>query len=191
MCEWQRLFFQANLLIRTPHGGQHAAEDEEDERIRAADEIISTSQSAFPLLEPTLRQCFKAIVILLVGQQLSGINGVVFYSSSILKKIFPVQAEIVTVGLAATNLIMTLPSIILSSRYARKPLLLISAIFMAIFSLCMAAGLNSQNASLTVAACIGFISAFSIGLGPIPFLIGMYSIVRSSLFTLTKSWGTV
>ena len=180
---------QADFLDRTPRGGEHPDEDEgEDERLRTTDEDFSGSQSISLLLEPTLRQRFKAIVILLVGQQLSGINGVVFYSSLILKTILPVQAEVVTVGLAATNLIMTLPSIFLSRHYARKPLLLISAIFMAIFSLCMAVGLNSQSAALTVTACIGFISAFSIGLGPIPFLIGTYCSVRSSLFTLTKSW---
>ncbi|CAG8845090.1 33093_t:CDS:1, partial [Racocetra persica] len=52
----------------------------------------------------------KVLVLVHLTQQLSGVNGVMFYSTSILAKILPGMSELVTVFISIVNVFMTVVS---------------------------------------------------------------------------------
>ncbi|KAF9904478.1 hypothetical protein BX616_001279 [Lobosporangium transversale] len=114
-----------------------------------------------------------AIILLLVqlSQQLSGINGVVFYSTAIMSQILPSSSAMITVYISIVNVIMTLVAAYLMDRANRRTLLLTSGTAMAVASFLLALSLNYQIPVLSAISIIAFVASFAIGLGPIPFLI--------------------
>ncbi|WVQ96838.1 hypothetical protein IAU59_003945 [Kwoniella sp. CBS 9459] len=108
---------------------------------------------------------------LMATQQLSGVNAVMFYSTPVLRPLLPTSAGVVGVGITVVNAIMTLPAIFLMDRLGRKTLLLISIAGMAITSSLLAVGLDDHHQALSAFSIIAFIASFSIGLGPVPFLL--------------------
>ncbi|WRT67675.1 uncharacterized protein IL334_004647 [Kwoniella shivajii] len=104
-------------------------------------------------------------------QQLSGVNAVVFYSTPVLKPILPASAGMMSIGITVVNAVMTLPAIFLMDRLGRKTLLLASIAGMAITSTLLAIGLDSGHQTLSAVSIVTFIASFSIGLGPVPFLL--------------------
>ncbi|WWC70652.1 uncharacterized protein I206_104603 [Kwoniella pini CBS 10737] len=120
---------------------------------------------------PTLRGPAILVAIFMAIQQLSGVNAVMFYSTPVLRPLLPTSAGLVGVGITIVNAIMTLPAIFLMDKLGRKKLLLISIIGMSITSTLLAIGLNNQKQNLSAFSIIIFIAFFSIGLGPVPFLL--------------------
>ncbi|KAF8928134.1 sugar transporter [Dissophora ornata] len=114
-----------------------------------------------------------ALILLLVqlSQQLSGINGVIFYSTAIMSQILPSSGAMITVYISIVNTIMTLISAYLMDRAPRRTLLLSSSVAMATSSFVLAGSLNYEIPMLSAFSIIAFVASFAIGLGPIPFLI--------------------
>ncbi|KAK8858481.1 hypothetical protein IAR55_002708 [Kwoniella newhampshirensis] len=104
-------------------------------------------------------------------QQFSGVNAVMFYSTPVLRPLLPTSAGIVGVGITVVNAVMTLPAIFLMDRLGRKPLILSSILGMTVTSALLAIALNEGYQTLSALSIILFIAAFSIGLGPVPFLL--------------------
>ncbi|KAI9630082.1 hypothetical protein KEM48_012289 [Puccinia striiformis f. sp. tritici PST-130] len=77
---------------------------------------------------------------------LSGINAVLYYSTSIMKSVLPTQAIYISLFVTAINVIMTFPAIFLVDRLGRKFLLLLSASSMAITSLILGFSINHEIA---------------------------------------------
>jgi MFS family permease len=121
-----------------------------------------------------LRRAWISVLLLFAGQQLSGINIIVFYSTSIMKDVSAGTAPFVSVLISATNLIMTVCAAVMIERTGRRNLVLCSAAGMSVSSICLAFALNNSQTVPAVIACLVFISTFSIGLGPIPFLYGEF-----------------
>ncbi|KAF9937141.1 hypothetical protein BGZ65_001766, partial [Modicella reniformis] len=115
----------------------------------------------------------QAIILLLVQvtQQLSGINGVIFYSTAIMSQILPSSGAMITVYISIVNTIMTLIATYLMDRAPRRTLLLTSSISMSVCSFFLAASLGYDIPKLSAFSIIAFVASFAIGLGPIPFLI--------------------
>ncbi|ORY04218.1 monosaccharide transporter [Basidiobolus meristosporus CBS 931.73] len=120
------------------------------------------------LRDNKLRKAALIGITLFAFQPLSGIIGIVYYSTSIFERVFgPQKAELVTVGIAAMNMMMTFISAMVIERAGRKTLLLISEVGMVIASIILVvSSLNSIDAAVVTGAII-FVGSFAIGLGPI------------------------
>lgn len=120
---------------------------------------------------------------LLALQQLTGTNGVLFYSTTIFESAGISSGNVATVGVGAIQVIATAVSTWLVDKTGRRILLITSSSGMAI-SLLLAAvsfflkGFVSEDSSLysilgilSVVGVVCMIVAFSLGMGPIPWLI--------------------
>ncbi|XP_027920951.1 sugar transporter ERD6-like 6 [Vigna unguiculata] len=120
---------------------------------------------------------------LLVLQQLSGINGVLFYSTTIFANAGISSSDAATVGLGAIQVIATGIATWLVDKSGRRLLLMISSCLMTISLVIVSAafyleGVVSEDSHLfsilgilSVAGLVAMVIGFSLGLGPIPWLI--------------------
>ncbi|CAH8496854.1 unnamed protein product [Heterobilharzia americana] len=119
--------------------------------------------------------------LLQVFQQLSGINAVITYSSTMLKTagIPDMYIQFCVVAVGAINVIMTIVSVFLIERAGRRTLLLWPSVLLAISLLFLTITVNLANTLKDPAAAraAGIISAvfiiiyicgFALGLGPVP-----------------------
>ncbi|XP_020571809.1 sugar transporter ERD6-like 4 [Phalaenopsis equestris] len=120
---------------------------------------------------------------LLVLQQASGINGILFYASSIFKSAGISSSNIVTCGLGAIQVIVTVINTWLLDKAGRRIFLIISTSGMSATLILVAVSffledivaVDSQlHFVLSVLALVGlvaFVISFSLGLGAIPWII--------------------
>lgn len=123
------------------------------------------------LRSPAYKPMVRAVLIVMLAQQLSGINAVMFYSTSILAAVLPSSSALISLIISLVNLVTTLPSTSLIERSGRKPLLLWSISIMGFSSLFLGMGIVHSWRLTSVIASLSFVGSFSFGLGPIPFLI--------------------
>ncbi|KAK9476920.1 major facilitator superfamily domain-containing protein [Lipomyces japonicus] len=123
------------------------------------------------LTSRTYRRPLIAVVGVLTAQQLCGINTMIFYGVTILSSLFPTLAVLVNVVISLINCLVNLAVAPLVDRVGRRPLLLLSESGMAICSFLLAIGITRNVQILSGLAATVFVAMFSIGLGPIPFLI--------------------
>ena len=62
---------------------------------------------------PTLRPAVLLVAFILVTQQFSGINAVLFYSQPVLKGLLPNQSGLIGIFVSLINVAMTFPSLVL------------------------------------------------------------------------------
>ncbi|PSR88050.1 Sugar transporter ERD6-like [Actinidia chinensis var. chinensis] len=120
---------------------------------------------------------------LLVLQQLSGINGVLFYATNIFKSAGVSSSNAATFGLGAIQVIATGVTTWLMDRAGRRLLLIVSSSIMTASLLLVAVafyleGFVSQNSHLhstmsmlSLVGLVTFVIAFSLGVGAIPWII--------------------
>ena len=126
---------------------------------------------------PTVRWALFITVFLQLSQQLSGINAVFIYSTTIFRdaQYSEEQASYANLGLGATNLIVTVISVFLMDLLGRRLLHLIGlggmfgAMIVLIVSLLVKSSPAWNVISLITTIC--FIGFFAIGPGAIPWLI--------------------
>ncbi|ODN95874.1 vacuolar membrane protein [Cryptococcus wingfieldii CBS 7118] len=170
-------------IISSPTGEHKApaspVDAESGPRDEAASPLLpgasSTPQTQLTLPQilsnPSLRGPSILCAAIMALQQLSGVNAVMFYSTPVLRPLLPTSVGVVGVGITVVNAIMTLPAIFLMDRLGRKTLILASIGGMATTSVLLAFGLNDHLQALSAISIIAFIASFSIGLGPVPFLL--------------------
>ncbi|RKP13913.1 major facilitator superfamily domain-containing protein, partial [Piptocephalis cylindrospora] len=130
--------------------------------------LYPTSLSA--LLQPDRRRALVTTVALQIGQQGSGINAVMFYSTSILSSVFPKSAALVSLLISISNVGVTLAAANLLDRLGHRQLLVGSSLTTSVVLLALATSLAFNWAFVSAVAIILFVCSFAIGLGPIPFL---------------------
>ncbi|XP_047334966.1 sugar transporter ERD6-like 6 [Impatiens glandulifera] len=120
---------------------------------------------------------------LLVLQQLSGINGVLFYSSNIFASAGVSSSNAATFGLGAIQVIATGVTTWLVDRAGRRLLLIISSCIMTISLFVVAfafyiedfvapdSELHYRMGILSLVGLVAFVIAFSLGVGAIPWII--------------------
>ncbi|KVH98409.1 General substrate transporter [Cynara cardunculus var. scolymus] len=120
---------------------------------------------------------------LLVLQQLSGINGVLFYSSNIFQSAGISSSDAATFGLGAIQVIATGVSTWLVDKTGRRILLIVSSAGMSLSLVVVvvsffvkgfvedSSSLYAAMGILSVVGVVGMVIAFSLGMGPIPWLI--------------------
>ncbi|KAH8290701.1 hypothetical protein KR054_005159, partial [Drosophila jambulina] len=114
-------------------------------------------------------------IMLMIFQQFTGINAVMFYSTSIFEMAkTDVEPRFSTIVIGVVQLIALIPSIFLIERVGRRVLLLASAFLLGISLLTMAVFfgfLKKSNVGwLALLSLAVFIIGFSVGFGPIPWL---------------------
>ncbi|KZV18370.1 hypothetical protein F511_28421 [Dorcoceras hygrometricum] len=168
--------------------------------------VASTSRrTALRFTDLKLRRYWLPLMIgigLLILQQLSGTNGVIFYSTTIFESAGISSSNAATVGVGAIQVIATAISTWLVDRTGRRILLLVSSSGMAISLLLVAIsffvkGFVAENSSLydmfgilSVVGVVGMILFFSLGMGPIPWLI-MSEILPTRIKSLGGSVATL
>lgn len=165
-------------------GGDGAQTDETsrllaDGTLRTDEESIASAQSTSKappktmrgaLTSPLTRKGLRIVLITQIFQQISGINAVLYYSSDIMKHVFPTKAGYIALMITGVNFLMTFPPLYLIDRVGRRPLLLTSIGLMSLFSLSLSFSITS-HAILSSFFIMAFVAAFSIGNGPIPFIL--------------------
>ncbi|KAI8049094.1 general substrate transporter [Syncephalis plumigaleata] len=139
---------------------------------KANEDGDETSMSIVQLIKSPMRKVAVIALVIHALQQLTGINSVFFYSTSMFTDAFGADtARGVTVGIGALNVGMTFVSSALVERAGRKSLILASLAGMTLMSLLVVLGsIFHQNIAVIVAVFL-FVAVFAIGLGPIPWLI--------------------
>ncbi|MCP3968015.1 MAG: sugar porter family MFS transporter [Lentisphaerae bacterium] len=119
-------------------------------------------------------------VLLMLLQQFSGINAVIYYSGEIFKKAGASHPAMGTVVIGLINVIFTVIAIRYVDKWGRKPILYSGLGVMTVTLLLIGAlfkmqetgvVLGSFSSGLLVAACIVYIAAFAMSLGPIMWII--------------------
>ncbi|XP_075479958.1 sugar transporter ERD6-like 6 [Primulina tabacum] len=148
--------------------------------------VASTSRrTAIRFADLKMRKLWLPLMIgigLLILQQLTGMNGIIFYSATIFASAGISSSNVATVGVGAIQVIATGVSAWLVDRSGRRILLLVSSFGM-IFSLILATvsfyikDLISEDSALfgilgilSVIGVLLMVVFFSLGMGPIPWL---------------------
>ncbi|TRY62600.1 hypothetical protein TCAL_05753 [Tigriopus californicus] len=153
---------------------------DEKDRETGLDETGQISTSDL-LTKRKWRRPLIIAVMLMLAQQMSGINAIIFYSTDVFINAGLTQdtAQYATLGMGLANVLVTILSIAIVERFGRKTLLLagLSGMLMCTAGLLMCLKLNqnadvdeqpSMVASLSVVMVVGFVAFFAIGPGPIP-----------------------
>eukprot|EP00878_Enallax_costatus_P025336 GHUV01027104.1.p1 GENE.GHUV01027104.1~~GHUV01027104.1.p1 ORF type:complete len:476 (+),score=121.17 GHUV01027104.1:193-1620(+) len=128
------------------------------------------------LFSPTYRKGVLMGCFLFVFQQFSGINAIVYFSSSVFKQAGIASGALASAAVGATNVLGTLIATGLIEGAGRKQLLTTSYLGMASCMALMAAGfglpaLAGLSGTIALAGTLGYILSFAIGAGPVSGLI--------------------
>ncbi|CAA0843391.1 Sugar transporter ERD6-like 6 [Striga hermonthica] len=149
--------------------------------------VASTSRrTAIRFADLKMRRYWLPLMIgigLLLFQQLAGTNGVIFYSTTIFESAGVTSGNAATFGVGAIQVIATAVSTWLVDKTGRRILLLVSSVGMGVSLLVVSVSFFvkdfvSKDSSfynilgiLSVVGVVCMIISFSLGMGPIPWLI--------------------
>lgn len=98
------------------------------------------------------------------------------YGVAILRGLLPAYAPVLNAGISAVNLIVTLGASSLFDRVSHKLLLIVSISGMAFFAAILGAGMHLEIPALSAVGTFFFVSSFSIGLGPLPWMVAVRNV---------------
>lgn len=171
---------QAEKSLRTLRGSSYNINVELNELQNDINKSMQNRSSITELI--TRRATVKALIVslgLMMFQQLSGINAVIFYSAAIFKAAgSTLDPAIATIIIGVVQVVMTYASSLLVDRAGRRILLLISDAIMAVclgslgyYFYLQEGGKDVSNIGLLPLLSLAvFIIVFSIGFGPIPWM---------------------
>ncbi|XP_050682510.1 solute carrier family 2, facilitated glucose transporter member 1-like [Leptidea sinapis] len=125
-----------------------------------------------------LRQPLIMAIVVMIAQQLSGINAVMFFSTYIFTQanLNEMQSQYATLGMGGMNVVMTVISLLLVEIAGRKTLLLVGfmGMFICTVGLCVASTYTEYYPWVSF-LCIGlvilFVVTFAVGPGSIPWFL--------------------
>jgi len=143
--------------------------------------------------DPYYRPALIAVLGVMIAQQFTGVNSIIMYSVSLLQSILPTTAALLTVGISAINLVITLACSPLPDRIGRKTCLLLSIGGMGLSSVLLALGMQFDQKILSAIAALLFVACFAVGLGPVPFmlaceLVGPEAVGAAQSCALAGNW---
>ncbi|KAG0639502.1 general substrate transporter [Tuber brumale] len=116
------------------------------------------------------RAAFAVVVAVMLAQQLTGINAVVFYCVSILGDLLPHSAKYLIAEISGVNLLVTFGASMMFHSVNHKFLFLTSMVSMGIFSGVLGFSISFECAILSAISTLLFVSASSMGLAPLPWM---------------------
>ncbi|KAL7312616.1 Bifunctional purine biosynthesis protein PurH [Mucor circinelloides] len=121
--------------------------------------------------DPLIRRIAFTVIALHITQQLIGMNAVMYYSTTIFNMSFDAEMSMyMAIVTTAVNFASTILSLILIDRMGRRPLLLIAETGACIFSVLLIIGYVYNIGALLIVSVFGYVVAFAIGVGPIPWM---------------------
>jgi len=170
---------QARKALRRLRACSNVEEDLEEMRAEEAAEVTEAQLSVVELVcSAPHRTPLTIAVVMQLSQQLSGINGVLYYSTRLFVEagIEPVHSKFATMGVGVIMVAMTLVSIPLMDRAGRRTLHLYGLGGMFIFSIFITISLLIKEMMnwmkiMSVISTLCFVIFFAIGPGSIPWMI--------------------
>ena len=129
------------------------------------------------LFNPLFRKVVIAGVLLTVFQQITGINGVIYFAPIIFETVGFAGAEaaiFASLGLGVINMISATIALKLMDKVGRRPLLMWGTAGMVMALLLIGVALSMENPSVKFVAIfslMAYVACFSISMGPIPWLV--------------------
>ncbi|XP_063703005.1 glucose transporter type 1 isoform X2 [Culicoides brevitarsis] len=174
--QWEE---EARKALRRLRASNQVEEDIEEmraeERAQQSESSISTMELIF---SPTLRAPLVIGIVMQLSQQLSGINAVFYYSTSLFMSSGLTEecAKFATIGIGAIMVVMTLVSIPLMDKTGRRTLHLYGLGGMFIFSIFITISFLIKEmidwmSYLSVVSVLAFVVFFAVGPGSIPWMI--------------------
>ncbi|KAM8790121.1 solute carrier family 2, facilitated glucose transporter member 5-like isoform 1-T1 [Rhynchonycteris naso] len=175
--------------------------DEEMKEIRQEDEAEKAAGfiSVVKLFKMrSLRWQVISIIILMAGQQLSGVNAIYYYADQIYRSagVNEDDVQFVTMGTGAVNVVMTVCAVFMVELLGRRFLLLLG--FLTCFTSCcvLTAALALQNTIswmpyLSISCVIIYVIGHALGPSPIPALIITEIFLQSSRSSAFMVGGSV
>ncbi|KAJ4305935.1 Bifunctional purine biosynthesis protein PurH [Kalmusia sp. IMI 367209] len=190
------------LLTSVPRHEANPSLDEEQTLLRSEDEpstpkTQSGRDEALSIVQvlrhPEYKKAAFAIIMIMLAQQLSGINSIVMYGVSLLADLLASNSALLNLAVSAVNIIVTTGCAPLPDKLGRKACLLQSLAGMGISSLLLALGIIKAIPILSAVAVVLFVSSFALGLGPVPFmlsaeLVGPDAVGATQSIALAANW---
>ncbi|KAL5395677.1 hypothetical protein PMIN06_003598 [Paraphaeosphaeria minitans] len=154
------------------------------------EEALSIAQV---LRHPDYQKAAFAVIMIMLAQQLSGINSIVMYGVSLLADLLASNSALLNLAVSAVNIVVTTGCAPLPDKLGRKACLLQSLAGMGISSLLLAVGIMRAIPVLSAVAVVLFVSSFALGLGPVPFilsaeLVGPEAVGATQSIALAANW---
>jgi len=139
------------------------------------------------IFHPHNNKAVIAVVMVMIAQQLTGINSIIMYGVSLLADLLESNSALLNLAVSALNIFVTLACAPLVDKIGRKTCLLISIAGMGISSLLLAIGITRSISVLSAVAVLFFVGSFGVGLGPIPFILSS-ELVSTEAVGATQAW---
>ncbi|XP_027699773.1 solute carrier family 2, facilitated glucose transporter member 5 isoform X2 [Vombatus ursinus] len=173
----------------------------EVEEIRMEDEM-ETAAGRVSVLKlfatKSLRWQLISIIVLMAGQQLSGVNAVYYYADQIYREagVNDQDVQYVTVGTGAVNVVITFLAIFIVERLGRRLLILIGFSICCLACVVLTVALSLQNTVagmpyVSIACVFSYVVGHAIGPSPIPSLTITEIFLQSSRPAAFMVGGTV
>merc|ERR1711862_1050326 len=145
------------------------------------------------LTNGSLRKPLIIAMMMMLAQQLSGINCAIFYSTKIFKLagLEAQESQSATLGMGSMNVLMTFISLVLIEKAGRKTLMLIGLVAMFLMTTLLLASLLTFKSVhvmsyVAIVAVILFVVGFATGPGSIPWFFVMELFAQSGRPTATS-----
>jgi len=128
-----------------------------------------------------------AVVMIMIAQQLTGINSIIMYGVNLLADLMKSNSAVLNLGVSALNIIVTAGCAPLVDKLGRKTCLMSSCAVMGTSSLFLGIGILNSIPVLCAVAALTFVGGFALGLGPIPFILSA-ELVGPEAVGATQGW---
>ncbi|GAN11909.1 solute carrier family 2, facilitated glucose transporter member 1 isoform X2 [Mucor ambiguus] len=147
-------------------------DDQIEEGVITQDEGVRSPMNMIQIFtDPLIRRIALTVITLHITQQLIGMNAVMYYSTTIFNMAFDAEmSKYMAIVTTVVNFASTILSLILIDRMGRRPLLMIAEVGACIFSVLLIIGYVYNVGALLIVSVFGYVIAFAIGVGPIPWM---------------------
>lgn len=167
---------QARQALRRLRGWDDVDDEIEEMRQEDQSEKLEGRLSVFNLCTfQALRWQLISIIVMMMGQQLSGINAVFYYTNNIFEPagVNLNDVQYVTVGIGAVNVVMTCVAVLIIESLGRKLLLLAGFGICCVACAVLTVALNLQFTVwwmkyLSIVCVVAYVIGHAIGASPIP-----------------------
>ncbi|OWZ31223.1 vacuolar membrane protein [Cryptococcus neoformans c45] len=121
--------------------------------------------------EPHVTKGFHVVLATQMSQQLCGVAPVMYFSTRILTPVFQGNSRLMALIVVLIKLPITVLPVFLIERFGSRRLLVLPTSIMCFAALFLALGINTNAAGLSIVGIILFVAAFSIGLGPVTWVV--------------------
>lgn len=182
----------ANIEDEIKHWDKSSVNDEQETLLQRDDRSQSSGKDSTKgllavLLDTETRAAVIVVIMVMVSQQMTGINAIMMYGVDLLSGLLSSNSALLSIGVAALNLMVTILVAPLPDKLGRKPCLMSSIAGMGTSSLLMAFAMSNGIAWLSVIAVLLFVASFALGLGPVPFMLAT-ELVGPDAVASTQSW---